>query len=291
MKRLLLLAFLAAPLFAQPFSPPYLPDCYLQVGSTQNPVTAPGLSASYDNRSNNCVDWIVVYNSTGFSAVSVELDSAPDNSGVAGTFVAFAGTLLSGANPSSVLNQAQIYLTGYFPWLRLNFASKTGTGSVQINAYGYRKLQSGLSAACPNPCPVVGLTNVGLPPASPPVLIAEDDGSGNVIIPTLGTKSVAINLSGATGENQIIALSGSTIVRIAHISVSMSAASTVSIDVGTGSNCAGGTATIWGPYPSNTTSFSLDLEPSMLKGPAGDAICLNFGGTVTAGGGVTFAQY
>ena len=137
----------------------------------------------------------------------------------------------------------------------------------------------------------VGAAAVGASPVGAPVPIAELDGADKIITPTIGTKSAAILVSAASGENQIIALSGSTVIRISHISVGMSAAATVSIDVGTGTNCAGSTATIWGPYPSNTTGFSLDLEPSVLAVPAGDAVCLNFGGTVTAGGGVTYAQY
>ena len=138
---------------------------------------------------------------------------------------------------------------------------------------------------------VVGAAAIGAAQVGAPVPISELDGADKVITPTIGTKSAAILVSAASGENQIIALSGSTVIRISHISVGMSAAATVSIDVGTGTNCAGATATIWGPYPSNTTGFSLDLEPSVLSVPAGDAVCLNFGGTVTAGGGVTFAQY
>ena len=137
----------------------------------------------------------------------------------------------------------------------------------------------------------VGAAAVGASAVGAPVPIAELDGADKIITPTIGTKSAAILVSAASGENQIIALSGSTVIRISHISVGMSTAATVSIDVGTGSNCAGSTATIWGPYPSNTTGFSLDLEPSVLAVPAGDAVCLNFGGTVTAGGGVTYAQY
>lgn len=137
----------------------------------------------------------------------------------------------------------------------------------------------------------VGGAAVGASPSGSPVPIAELDGSDKIITPTIGTKSAAILVSAASGENQIIALSGTTVIRISHISVGMSTAATVSIDVGTGSNCAGSTAMIWGPYPSNTTGFSLDLEPSVLAVPAGYAVCLNFGATVTAGGGVTYAQY
>jgi hypothetical protein len=138
---------------------------------------------------------------------------------------------------------------------------------------------------------VVGSAAVGAAPSGNPVPIAELDNAGKVLTPTIGNTSAAISVSAASGEQQIIAASGSTVIRISHISVGMSTGATVSIDVGTGSNCGTSTATIWGPYPSNTTGFALDLEPSMLSAPAGYAVCLNFGASVTAGGGVTYAQY
>lgn len=139
---------------------------------------------------------------------------------------------------------------------------------------------------------VVGGAAVGAGASGNPVPEAQLDNAGKIITPTIGNISLPVNLSSVTGENQIIALSGSTVVRISHISFGMSAASTVAITAGTGTNCATGpTVTLWGPYPSNTTSVSLDLEPSMLSAPAGFAICLNLGGTVTVGGGITYAQY
>jgi hypothetical protein len=137
---------------------------------------------------------------------------------------------------------------------------------------------------------VVGGAAVGSPPAGAPVPEALLDHSGNIIIPNFCNTQSAINLSAVTGENQIIALSGSTVIRLCNIAVAMTAASTVSIDVGTGTNCGTGTTTIWGPYPSNTTGFTEDWT-GILTVPAGDAVCLNFGGTVTAGGGVSYAQY
>jgi hypothetical protein len=70
----------------------------------------------------------------------------------------------------------------------------------------------------------------------------------------------------------------------------MTGASTVSITAGTGTNCGTSTTTLWGPYPSNTTAFTEDFT-GILTAPAGNAVCLNFGGTVTAGGGVSYAQY
>jgi hypothetical protein len=137
---------------------------------------------------------------------------------------------------------------------------------------------------------VVGVAATGSNPSGNPVPQANLDGAGHVIIPNFCTLASAINLSSVSGENQIVALSGSTVIRICNIAVGMTAAATVSIDVGTGTNCGTGTATIWGPYPSNTTGFTEDFL-GILVVPAGDAVCLNFGATVTAGGGISYVQY
>lgn len=137
---------------------------------------------------------------------------------------------------------------------------------------------------------VVGAAATGAAPVGAPVPIGKLDHSGNIIIPNFCNAATPISLSTVTGENQIIALSGSTVIRICNIAVGMTAAATVSIDVGTGSNCGTGTTTVWGPYPANTTGFTEDFS-GVLVIPAGNAVCLNFGGTVTAGGGVSYAQY
>lgn len=323
------LAIAGASLFGQQ-QPPLLPDCLIQIPSD----AAPGTSAAFDNRGLNCVDWIVVYNSTGFSAISEQLESSTDNAGAPTGFVAFAGTVLTGSNPSSILNESQITFTGYYPWLRLNFVSKTGTGSISITAYGYRKNQSGVTGGggggggCSTPCVVIGPDSPGAVSSQNPVQVAGNDGtdvraiktdtsgrtqvvgaaatgsapvgapvpqgsldhSGNVIIPNFCNAASPISLTSVTGENQIIALSGSTVIRICNIAVGMTAAVTVSIDVGTGSNCGTSTTTVWGPYPGNTTGFAQDFA-GVLVIPAGNAVCLNFGGTVTAGGGVSYVQY
>lgn len=137
---------------------------------------------------------------------------------------------------------------------------------------------------------VVGGAATGSTPSGAPVPEGRLDNAGNIIIPNFCNKEAAISLSAVTGENQILALSGSTIIRVCNIAVAMSTAATVSITAGTGTNCAGSTVTLWGPYPSNTTSFTEDWT-GVLAVPAGDALCLNFGGTVTAGGGISYAQY
>jgi hypothetical protein len=114
-------------------------DCTIPFG----PITATGRTpaAGFANGSAaepGCVTWTIVYYSTGFSVLSLRLDSAPDSSGVAGTWGAFSGTLLSGINPNTAITQAFTTVTGYNPWVSVDLVSKTGTGTIRGVAYGWK---------------------------------------------------------------------------------------------------------------------------------------------------------
>lgn len=91
-----------------------------------------------DNRAAQCNSWVFTYDSEGFSAVNIQLEDAPAAVGVAGTFVAYAGAIVSGVNPSTVTTSASFIGTGYYPYMRGNVVSATGTGSINITMYGYK---------------------------------------------------------------------------------------------------------------------------------------------------------
>lgn len=104
------------------------------------------------------------------------------------------------------------------------------------------------------------------------------------------TNRAAFNLSGA-GDTQIIAASGSTIVRICHISMATTPPEDIKITQGTGANCAAGTADLTGLYKS-VTALAFDFTPaSALRGSASQAICVNQSAGQTTGGVVIYAQY
>lgn len=95
-------------------------------------------SGTFDNRATGCNSWIFTYDSEGLSALSIQLEDAPTANGVVGSFVAYAGTVLSGTNPSTVTTSAFYSGTGYFPYIRVNLANSTGTGSMNIQIFGYK---------------------------------------------------------------------------------------------------------------------------------------------------------
>ncbi len=132
---------------------PRAPDCVLTSGGA-TVLTAVGTSAVFDNRGSGCIDWTLTYSTFGFSAATLQINSAPNNSSSPGTAVAFAGTVLGGvtqpvtASISSTFSQGSISVSGYYPYMSFSLVSKTGTGSLQGTLYGWRR--SNVSGGVPN---------------------------------------------------------------------------------------------------------------------------------------------
>lgn len=94
-------------------------------------------STVIDNRQAGCFNWTVAYQSSTFSAVTLTFEDAP-GAIASGTFVTFAGTTLTGANPSTNIIGNVSTFTGYYGWLRVKLTSATGTGTVTGVLYGYK---------------------------------------------------------------------------------------------------------------------------------------------------------
>ena len=145
MKKLLFLLLLPLAVLAQ--NTKVVPDCVIPFNFTANNSTS-NLTCGAPNGSPNSSGiafWLVVYDNTGFSAVSLAVQSAPDVSGAPGTYVNFAGTVFSsaqvpgssGVNPNTATTSAFTGFAGYYPWMRVTLASITGTGRVKGNLYGF----------------------------------------------------------------------------------------------------------------------------------------------------------
>lgn len=148
MKKLLLALSLLCP-FA--FSQTTIkPDCAITFSFTTTAATS---NTTCGNNIQGITTWVLAYSSTGFSAISLVVQSAPDVAGAPGTWSTFAGTVLttsqfpgsSGINPNTSITSANTGLAGYFPWNRVNLTSVTGTGKVTGTLYGF--LNSTLSKA------------------------------------------------------------------------------------------------------------------------------------------------
>ena len=112
---------------------------------TNGSTPVPGLAVN--NTATGCSAWIMIVDVEGFSAFSVELDTAPTASpGVPGTWSNSNLTTSSGSNPTT--SSPSTYLaTGYYPFFRVNVTTVTGTpGSINVQVFGWRS-QAYLSAS------------------------------------------------------------------------------------------------------------------------------------------------
>lgn len=95
--------------------------------------------ATLDNRiptTPGCNVLALEYYSKGFSALSIELQGAPDVNGSAGSFVTVASSFVTyGANPGITLQNVTTFNT-YYPWLRVHVNSVTGTGTITYKLQG-----------------------------------------------------------------------------------------------------------------------------------------------------------
>lgn len=150
LKRLLLVALLTVPAtFTQPQTSTVIaPDCSMSFSFT---AVARYPSVGYSNTT-GCTDWILRYSNTGFSAVSVEVDSAPDSSGAVGTWAAFGGKIVDGnsssassgpgVNPNTATDWAYLRLQGSPAWISTTLVSKTGSGRVNGTLLGWKRTTS-----------------------------------------------------------------------------------------------------------------------------------------------------
>ena len=192
------------------------PDCVIVINFTtvgQFSPTAP--NTGYNNKTGGCTTWAMQIAVSGFSSASVTLQSAPDNAGVAGTWVTFAnGTIISptpnNVNPIVTSTAGNLWEVGAAAWVRALFSAGSGTGTVTGTLFGCRQPNCSLngvgggpgtsvsativaplgsqlaaasvSVALPSdqlPLKVQGNAAAGAPVSGNPQLIAGKDGSGN----------------------------------------------------------------------------------------------------------------
>lgn len=136
--KLLSLLFVSVGLLAQSQTK-LAPDC-----SASFQITGLGHAAQIDNRTVSsatgvpCRYWTLSYYVDGFSGISIQVESAEDSNGTPGSFSLFGGTVVNGSNPSTVATSSTVDLNGYFPWMRINVTSLTGSGAIRGTLNGYR---------------------------------------------------------------------------------------------------------------------------------------------------------
>lgn len=202
MKRfLILLSVFTGLTFAQ-----NAPNCNQQNNIILATATA---GASFNATSVKCVAWTFSYFSEGFSALTVQVEYAPDAGGTPGTWAVIpVGNLVSvGTAPLTLplTNTVSNNLTinGYFPWMRVNLTAATGTGFINYtlvgNSYVGASSQVTSSASGSTSSTVNGPDASGSPATKAPVLTAGNDGTNVRTIKTDTSGNTMVVGSQATG--------------------------------------------------------------------------------------------
>lgn len=187
MKRFLLPLFLLAAAAVPSMAQQPAPNCQINFSWT-DVATSP---VSFNAGVTQCAYWVISYQVSGFSAVSLQFESATGVAGTPGTFGAFSGTVTSGSNPltatsCSTPSDCRSTFTGVVGWYRVNFVSHTGNGSIQGTLQGYKTYQGlggdspslgGCAGTISTPCIVAGPNAAGAAPTKNPVLVGGIDGT------------------------------------------------------------------------------------------------------------------
>ncbi|HZR27907.1 MAG TPA: hypothetical protein VFA71_03935 [Terriglobales bacterium] len=105
------------------------------VGPAQDTVwnfklTAAGPTAWYDNRTYGCTTIHLTYSNSGFSAIQLQLEYAPNNAGAPGGAVVWPDLASGTSFPLTNTTAGQATGYRYKPWIRANLTSATGSGEV-----------------------------------------------------------------------------------------------------------------------------------------------------------------
>ena len=170
-------------------------------------------TTGYDNRQTGCSNWSIVYSNTGFTVISLVVQSAPALSntapGTPDTYVTFAGTVAGGINPNTAVTQASSTFSGFYPWIRINAATLTGSGTIIGVLIGTVPIDvaggsSTTTAGCSSvtPCIVAGPVDDGIAVSGGPVRIGGKDSTGttqDIITDNGGILQLLHTLAGTDG--------------------------------------------------------------------------------------------
>lgn len=270
------------------------PDCQISFS-----FTAAGQIQQFNNLNNGyqCMFWTVSYSSTGFSALSLVVQTAPDSSGSPGSWSTFSAA--AGSNPNTAITHAASQFgtsSSYFPWLRVDLASVTGSGLITGTFYGYRTSASGGGGGggggCTSPCEVVGPDAAGATPTQNPVAVAGLNNAGKIqpfnACVAGGTLTATYSTS-SSGATQLVAASSGKTITVCYYDATPASSVSVHLVQGTGTNCGTSTASLDGLH-TGVLAMVLD-PPGGFTAITGNAVCLNLSSGVQTSGTITYAQF
>lgn len=120
------------------------PDCqfFFNFTATGTSPNASSAKKGFDNRTMGCTTWSVTYNNSGFSPISLVLESAANNAGSPGTYgtgFPVQQTVITGSNPMTNTTAGFVFIQGYNAWVQIHLATATGPpGIVSGAVLGWR---------------------------------------------------------------------------------------------------------------------------------------------------------
>jgi len=136
----LFLVLLAPALRGQQTTTPY--DCNFTYTFSATGAQSPSIPNSAVSKP--CVAWRITYTSTGFTSVTIQFETSPDNSvwtAVPNTICSSSAQppcLTDGANPLPAAAQGSSAIRAYGKFVRINATAVSGTGSATVVVYGYK---------------------------------------------------------------------------------------------------------------------------------------------------------
>ena len=270
---------------------------------------------TFNNQAAGCYFWNVNYFTAGFSAVTITFEFAPNgvNSSTPGAFSAFTPW------PLSITGDLAQGSSGIASWVRVRLVSSTGTGTVtgqiigaslggtnvivnganglpiRTNIFGNllvsEAVVSALTDGATNSPDILGVGNgaVNVAAYSPTLPFAFNGATWDrqFVCPL----SAPITFTASSGSLQIVGLTAAQIIRVCHVSLASDTATNITLQYGTGSNCAGGTTALTGAY-NGVKTLALDFGPeAALRTASANAFCVSSSASATIGGVVSYAKF
>jgi len=168
----------------------------------------------------------------------------------------------------------------------VSFTPSTGTQQLFVNPTVAAGDSYVAVYACSSTYPTAGLISISFSPVNVAAILNVTSFGDPCKNPAASTSSAVINVSSAT-TTQLVALAAGKSVYVCQVTMSGGSAATAVLEYGTGSSCGTGTTALTGALALNATQpVSLGWGGALASTPAGAALCLVTGGTVTTAQGI-----